>query len=267
MLRFISFGSGSCGNCYYIFTEKVGILIDVGIGVRKLKKYFIDYGLSFSKVSYVLLTHDHADHVKAVGSLCNTYELPVYTTRKAHDGIISNYRVRKKIEGKYIRTIEKGETKEFEDVIVTAFHVPHDSAENVGYKITHGDVTFCLMTDIGHVTEDITKAIGEANYLVIEANHDEEMLLAGPYPEYLKRRVLGERGHLSNKTCAETLREHASTKLNHVWLCHLSQENNHPELARKTVETELMTSPNIIGRNVKVEVLKRNTPSNVYTLV
>lgn len=266
MLRFISFGSGSCGNCYYIYTEKCGILIDVGVGIRKLKKYFSDYGLSMKDVRYILVTHDHADHVKSVGSFSNSYNIPVYATEEVHKGIKKNYCVRKKIDEGNIRIIKKGEDLQLDDFMATAFYVPHDSSDNVGFRIRCEGVTFCLMTDVGHVTEEMSRVISEADYLVIEANHDEEMLRTGPYPEYLKKRVAGDNGHLSNRQCALSLMGNAGYRLNHVWLCHLSQENNHPELARKTVEMELKNSTNVNGDVLEVEVLKRSTPSGAYLL-
>lgn len=266
MLKFISFGSGSCGNCYYLYTEAYGIIIDIGIGIRKLKKYFSDYGLSIHKVRYILVSHDHADHVKSVGSLSSSLGLPVYATETVHQGIRRNYCVRKKIEPENVRIINKGEEMKLDDFTITTFTVPHDSLDNIGFKIKYGDVTFCLMTDIGHVTPDIEAAVSEADYLVIEANHDEEMLRTGPYSDYLKGRVAGANGHLSNRVCAETLRKNATSKLKHVWLCHLSEENNHPELALKTVVSGLEQSETIDGALVKVEVLKRNTPTGVYEL-
>ena len=263
MLRFISFGSGSSGNCYYICNERHGILIDAGRGIRKLKKYFIDYGLSFSDVKYMLVTHDHADHVKAVGIVSNTYGLPVYATSKVHDGIRKNYCVHKKIDPVNVRTVVPGTETVLGDFNILPFHVPHDSLDNVGYMIGCGAKTFCLMTDIGCITDEMAAKIGEADYLVIEANYDEEMLWAGPYPEYLKHRVSGGNGHLSNRLCAKAITDNASRKLCHVWLCHLSQENNHPELARKTIETE-MSKYGL--SDVKIDVLRRNLPSEVFTL-
>lgn len=266
MLRFISFGSGSCGNCYYIYDEEFGILIDAGIGARRLKKYFADYGLSLSRIRYMLVTHDHADHVKAVGSISNSYNIPVYATEKVHEGIRKNYCVRKKIEACNVRMINKDGTLRLGNFNISFFNVPHDSMENIGFRIEHCGHLFCLMTDIGHITEEMERVVSEAEYLVIEANHDEEMLLTGPYPEHLKKRVRGDYGHLSNKQCGQTLRKNASSRLNHVWLCHISQENNHPELARKTVELELNGSEKLNGKEITVEVLKRNTPSNIYEL-
>ena len=266
MLRFISFGSGSSGNCYYLYTEKDGIIIDTGIGLRNLRKHFHDYGMRLSSVRNVLVTHDHADHVKSVGSLSADFHLPVYTTRKVHAGIDGNYCVRKKINREYKKYIEVGETFQLGEFTITSFAVPHDSSDNVGYQIVCEGVTFCLMTDVGHVTDAMKPFIGDANYLVIEANHDEEMLLQGPYPQYLKDRILGPEGHLSNKDCAMALVENATPSLCHVWLCHLSEENNHPELARKTVEMVLQSHGIVPGKDFLLDVLKRKMPSDVYEL-
>ncbi len=266
MFRFISFGSGSSGNCYYLSTDKDGIIIDTGIGLRSLKKFFHDYGMRLAEVKNVLVTHDHADHVKSVGSLSTDFHLPVYTTRKVHAGILGNYCVRKKILPELTRYIEVGETFQLGDFTITSFPVPHDSSDNVGYKIVCEGVTFCLMTDVGHVTDEMKRYIGEANYLVIEANHDEEMLRHGPYPQYLKDRIMGAEGHLSNKDCATALAENATPALKHVWLCHLSEENNHPELARKTVEMVLHGYGLLSGKDFKLDVLKRKMPSGVFEL-
>jgi phosphoribosyl 1,2-cyclic phosphodiesterase len=149
---------------------------------------------------------------------------------------------------------------------ITPFGVPHDSTDNVGYSIVVGGVTFCLMTDVGHITDEMKGYIGSANYLVIESNHDEDMVRQGPYPMYLKTRILGDTGHLSNNNCGLALAENATEKLKQVWLCHLSEENNHPELARKTVESVLRSYGIIVGKDFKLEVLKRRTPSEIYEL-
>lgn len=266
MLRFISFGSGSSGNCYYLYTGTDSLMIDVGVGVRMLKKYFRNYGLKMEDIHRILVTHDHADHVKSVGSLSADCHLPVYTTGKVHRGIEQNYCVRKKIDSADARVVEKGQTLTLGEFKVTPFGVPHDSTDNVGYKIECEGITFCLMTDVGHVTDEMRGYINEANYLVLEANYDEEMLLGGSYPQYLKERIIGPNGHLCNADCAKELAEHATEKLRHVWLCHLSEENNHPELARKTVEHILRGYGLIVGKDFMLDVLKRKTPSEICEL-
>ena len=267
MLRFISFGSGSSGNSYYLYTETDSILIDVGVGIRALKKHFHNYGLRFEDVHHIFITHDHAGHVKSVGSLSTDYHLPVYATRKIHVGIERNYCVRKKIAPNHVHVIEKGVPLNVGEFKVTPFGVPHDSTDNVGYFVECEGVTFCLITDVGHITEEMHDFIGRSNYLVIEANHSEEMLQQGHYPQYLKDRILGPNGHLSNVACGQALADYASPALRHVWLCHLSEENNHPELARKTVEQILRSKGIVVGKDFELEVLRRKTPSEIYKLV
>ena len=266
MLRFISLGSGSSGNCYYLYTDTDGLLIDAGRGPRSLKKYFREYGLPASLIRHMLVTHDHADHVKSVGKVSAELRLPVYSTKLVHAGIQRNYCVKPKIPADLVRSIEPGTTFVIGDFQVTPIHVPHDSADNVGYKIEADGVVFCLLTDVGHVTDDMKSFISDANYLVIEANHDEEMLAEGPYPQHLKERIASQTGHLSNKDCAEAIANYASTALRHVWLCHLSEENNHPELARKTVEQILRSYGLITGKDFCLDVLKRTIPTGPFEL-
>lgn len=267
MLNFISFGSGSSGNCYFIYTEKEGLLIDVGVGIRTLKKNFKDYGLSLTQIHHVFITHDHADHIKSVGSISHDYHLPIYATEAVHDGIDRNYCVARKITSQLRRYVVPGESINLDDVFkVTPFAVPHDSSENVGYFVEHDDKNICIITDAGMVTEEMKSFISKAQYLVIEANHDIEMLQQGPYPQHLKERILSGTGHLSNNACGEALANNMSEKLKHVWLCHLSEENNHPELARKTVETILRSYGIVVGKDLELEVLKRTNPTGLFEL-
>lgn len=266
MLNFISLGSGSSGNCYYLYTETEGLLIDAGVGIRTLKKHFREYGLSLAHIQNVLITHDHADHVKSVGSLSRDYGLPIYATHRVHVGIEKNYCVRCKVSPERLKLVEKGVAFRLGSFTVTPFNVPHDSLDNVGYQVQLGDITFCLLTDVGEVTDEMKPFINAANYLVIEANHDVEMLSGGPYPQHLKERILGKTGHLSNADCAEALAQNASENLRHVWLCHLSEENNHPELAKKTVEQTLRSYGIVAGKDFELEVLKRKSPTGVYEL-
>lgn len=266
MLKFISFGSGSSGNCYYLFNDCGGIIIDAGIGLRMLKKYFDMFGLKFSNVRAILVTHDHADHVKSVGSLSHDYNLPVYTTQKVHKGIDNNYIVRHKISVASRRYINIGEGFSIDDFDITPISVPHDSSDNVGYRIICNGTVFVLITDAGHVTEDMAKLISEANYLVFESNHEVEKLIKGKYPDYLKQRILSDHGHLSNEDCGKALRDYATPCLKKVWLCHLSYDNNDPELARYTIEGILRDSGIIIGKDFELDILKRKTPSEVFNL-
>ena len=266
MLRFISFGSGSSGNCYLLYTDTDALIIDAGVGIRTLKKHFRDYGLSMSKVRHVLITHDHADHIKCVGSMSHELQVPIYATKTVHSGIDRNYCVARKVDASLRRYVEPSVPFQIGDFTVTPFHVPHDSSDNVGYFIEADGVTFCLMTDVGHVTDEMASFIGRAQYLVIEANHDKEMLQHGPYPQFLKDRITNGTGHLNNELCGEAIDKNMGEHLCHVWLCHLSEENNHPELARKTVETVLRSYGLVVGKDFLLEVLKRTKPTGIFEL-
>ena len=266
MLKFISFGSGSSGNSYFLYTDTDGLMIDAGVGVRTLKKHFRDYGLSLAQVHALFITHDHADHIKCVGSLSHDLHLPVYATELVHKGIDRNFCVTRKVDPADRHIIEPGQAVRVGDFLVTPFPVPHDSSDNVGYMIEAGGVSFCIITDAGRVTDEMGQRIREADYLVIEANHDREMLLAGPYPEHLKVRITSGTGHLNNTVCAEAIANNMTERLHHVWLCHLSEENNHPELARKTVEAVLRSYGIIVGKDLQLDVLKRTMPTGIFEL-
>lgn len=266
MLKFLSFGSGSSGNCYYLSNDKGSILIDAGIGIRKLKRYMKEYGLSFSNVKGILITHDHADHVDAVGNISHDFKLPVYTTELAHKGIRYNHHSRKKIDDDNVVIIEKENEFTLSGFSIMAFPIPHDSMDNVGYYIQYHGVTFTIMTDVGHPTDTIREYIGKTNYLVLEANFDEEMLRNGKYPKTLQDRITNGTGHLSNHQSASTLAECFHPGLKYVWLCHLSEENNHPELARKTFEIELKSHGIVVGKDFTLDVLRRLMPTGPYIL-
>ena len=266
MLRFISFGSGSSGNCYYLGTATDGLMIDIGVGIRTLKKYCKDYGIQLQSVRNLLITHDHADHIKSVGAFSYEYQVPVYATKAVHVGIDHNYCITRKVADEMKKYIEIGKPFTVGPFRVRPFAVPHDASENVGYEILVEGVTIVIMTDAGSVTEEMKETISRANYLIIEANHDVEMVEGGPYPPYLKKRILSPSGHLSNTECGKVIAENMTECLRQVWLCHLSEENNHPELARKTVETILRSYGIVPGKDVELEVLRRQLPTGVFEL-
>lgn len=268
MLQFVCFGSGSSGNCSYVSNGTDAVLIDAGIGIRRLKRYMREYGLKTSLLRGLLITHDHADHIKAAGYVSNDLNLKVFTTAEIHEGMRHNYHTMRKVESVHDVNIEKGVTFELGTTLkVTAFPLPHDATDNVGYFIESADgETFCVMTDIGAPTEEVNTYIGKANYLMIEADFDAEMLRTGPYPQYLKKRITSGIGHLSNDQTAQVLADNFHEGLRHVWLCHLSEQNNHPELARKTVEQKLRQYGIIAGVDFELDVLKRHVVSGPWTV-
>lgn len=266
MLRYISFGSGSSGNCSCLFDEDGGLMIDAGVGVRRLKKAFSDYGLSIARVHNILITHDHADHIQAVGRLSERQCLPVYASQLVHTGITENRYARKKVPAAMRHDIEPGVSFKLGRFEITPFRVPHDAHDNMGYLIGHDGVNFCLMTDVGHVTEEMGRMIAQADYLVIEANHDEEMLRTGPYPQVLKARITCGTGHLSNRLCGEALTKYLTPRTRHIWLCHLSQENNLPGVAESTVRQALCAKGFRVGDGLQIEVLPRTSVAGFYEL-
>ncbi len=262
-LYFFSMASGSSGNCYYLGTSSYGILIDAGIGVRQIKKELKAHDVEFEKILAILVTHDHADHIKSIGYLGETLNIPVFATELVHAGIRrSRYVEEVLIQSR--RVIEKEKTINIRDFAITAFAVPHDSSENVGYQIEYGGSSFVFVTDVGHITDTVRKYVCKANHLVLEANYDEEMLMSGSYPGFLKERVTSRFGHLSNRDAAEFLAENYTPALKNIWLCHLSRDNNHPELAYKTVDYRLFQEGIRVGKDVNLVVLKRMTPSETY---
>ena len=262
-IYFMSLSSGSSGNCYYLGTDEHAILIDAGIPVKQIKGYLKDVGIQFEKIMAVFVTHDHADHIKALGSLGEKCAIPVYATRDTHEGINNNYCMTEKLCSS-VRYIEKEVPLKFHDFVITPFEVPHDGTDNVGYRIEVDGKVFCFVTDLGHITETVSKYILQANYLIMEANYDEDMLRMGKYPQFLKDRITSPKGHLSNKTTAKFLAENIHPGLKNIWLCHLSGENNHPEIAYKTVEYQLRGVGVIPGKDVGLCALKRTTPSELY---
>lgn len=265
-IKFISFGSGSSGNCYYLGNGHDAILIDAGIGIRRIKRYLKEYGIKNDEIRGVIITHDHADHVKAVGYVSQEMNLPVYSTGPIHLGMNNNVHTMKKVDACNQINIVQGEPFQIADFRITAFPIPHDSTENMGYYIELGEKSFCIMTDVGMPTETVQEYIRKSNYLVIEANYDVEMLRTGKYPQILKDRIASGTGHMSNHQTAEALARNFHEGISNVWLCHLSEENNHPELARKTIEFHLRSFGIIAGKDFQLDVLRRLLPTGPFFL-
>ena len=262
-LRFQSFGSGSSGNCYFIGNASIGLLIDAGIGVRSIRKCLRNLGLDFENLWGVFVTHDHADHIKAVGPMGEKHRVPIYTTRSVHEGIQRSYCVTEKLytSKKYI---EKNETVVVGDFKVTAFPVSHDATDNVGYTVEYKEQRFTFATDLGYIGKEVAAHLALADFIVLEANYDVQMLEQGSYPIHLKRRIAADTGHLSNDQAGLYLAENYNGKLQHVFLCHLSRENNLPNIAYTTIQNYLENKQVVVGKDVQLITLDRLTPSEIY---
>ncbi|MDR1810269.1 MAG: MBL fold metallo-hydrolase [Prevotella sp.] len=260
--KLLSLSSGSNGNCYYLGTSSYGILIDAGIGVRTIKKYLREYGVAIETIIGVLITHDHTDHIRYVSGLGNKMHIPVYATEAVHQSISRNRFCPEQLNGSK-RVIEKEQSFSIRDFEITAFDVPHDSADNSGYLIKTGNHTIVLATDVGRITEQIARYASAANHLIIEANYDEQMLRNGNYPELLKQRIMSGNGHLSNTLTAQFLSDIFHKNMEEIWLCHLSQDNNLPELAYNAVREKLQERGVIVDRDVVLKTLRRGKPSGM----
>ncbi len=262
---FFSLGSGSSGNSYYLGNDDYGILIDAGIGPRNTKKRLKEHGVDITKIYGVLITHDHYDHIKSVAQLGNRENIPIYSTRKVHRGIAANPMVKQSINGasKYIEKMEPFSIRDFR---ITAFDVPHDSRDSVGYFIEFGMHKLMVATDVGEPTHLIRHFLREANHIVLESNYDEEMLRRGNYPLHLKERITNGTGHLSNMQAAELLVEAYSDRMKNIWLCHLSGDNNTPSTAYNTVDFELRRHGVDVGKEVNLNVFRRNQLSEKFYL-
>jgi phosphoribosyl 1,2-cyclic phosphodiesterase len=264
-MKFISFASGSSGNCYYLHAEGCSILIDLGLGIRTFKKTYKDYGCSFGDIQGILVTHNHTDHSKAVAYLSNEFHIPVYTTEAVHKGMHENPFLSKKVKKEELKIVEHYKPFQIGPFNITAIPVPHDSFGNNGYLIQYKDINFCVITDIGHVTPEIQSIVGNATHLVIESNYDAQMLINGPYPMRLKKRIEGPYGHLSNKETAELLAHFLNPKrIQQVWLCHLSEENNTPILASETSGNALKEVPEL--QHIIPQPLPRRQPTGAIEI-
>ncbi|MBQ9172441.1 MAG: MBL fold metallo-hydrolase [Bacteroidales bacterium] len=240
ILRFMSFSSGSCGNCYYLGDGDDGILIDAGVSLRRLRTALQASGLSLDSFAGILVTHDHMDHIRSLGSYCKKILKPVWATTLLHGRLATHPLAAPHITA-CRRDLREGEWNEVSIFRVKYFIVPHDATQTVGYSIDCPKYRhrFVIMTDIGRMTDEAINYAREADTLVIESNYDTDMLISGPYPHDLKMRICQGYGHLSNDECADAIRDIYHEGLRNIFLCHLSENNNTPDLAYRSAKNAL----------------------------
>ena len=263
MLRFMSFSSGSCGNCYYIGDGTRGLLIDAGVSMRSLKSNLERNNLSFDSFDAILVTHDHLDHIRNLGTFCKKLMKPVYTTQTIHKALAVHSFTKDHISSCRRNLNEDGATI-INGIKVNHFVVPHDATQTVGYAIDFDGYKFVIMTDVGRMTDEAIQYASEAESVVIESNYDIDMLMRGPYPPELKMRIIQGEGHLSNDECAFAIRRFWHTDLKNIFLCHLSENNNTPQLAYKT-SAAVLNDMGVAG-SVSLRCLPRQTPSEFFIL-
>ncbi|MDE7420659.1 MAG: MBL fold metallo-hydrolase [Muribaculaceae bacterium] len=238
-LYFCSFGSGSSGNSCYIGSREGGLILDVGIKAEEIERGLAANGVSMNHVKGILLTHDHADHVKYVYALLrNNRHLKLFCTNRVLNGILRRHSISKRIKEYHVPIFKEIPFKVL-DFDITAFDVPHDGTDNMGFSIEFDSRRFVLATDLGEVTDRARYYMSRATYLMIESNYDAQMLRFGRYPEYLKARIASSSGHLDNRQTAAFLFEILNPELKQIFLCHLSKDNNTPQIALQTVKEAL----------------------------
>lgn len=253
MARFCSLFSSSSGNSTFISSASTSILVDAGVSAKRMVKALTDREIDPKTIGGIFITHEHIDHVNAVRILATNNGIPVYAT----EGTLEALNESGVLNGKFPVNVMPEEGIEVGDLFIKSFKTPHDSRESCGYTITLPDgQKAAIATDIGHMTEEIMQNLKGSALVMLESNHDEGMLRNGPYPYYLKRRILSDVGHLSNNACAEAVTELLKSGTVRFFLGHLSRDNNFPALAYETSASALKTIGAVEGRDFFLEVNK-----------
>ena len=260
-IRFMSLSSGSNGNCYWLEGRFGGILIDAGVSIRSLREGLQTYNIPLENIRAVLVTHDHSDHIRNLGSFCKKLRVPVWMTETLRNSTPMGWMTGRWL-APVVRILQEGSPAEVVPggVRATAFIVPHDATQTVGYSIEIEGERIVIMTDIGAMTDEALDFAEKASTVIVEANYDPEMLRLGPYPAVLQARIRGGCGHLSNPECAEAVQNFMHEGLRNVFLCHLSAHNNTPEKALDAVSEVLE------GSGVRLVALPRIEPSPMFEL-
>ncbi len=235
-LKFATIASSSSGNCVYVGTEYTNILVDAGLSGKKIEEGLKDLELTGADIDAIFVTHEHIDHVDGVGVLSRRYHIPVYATEGTWENMPSKVKP-ETIRDDFKRNVYADENLAFNDLCIKPFAIPHDAAEPVGYSIMTDRDKITIATDIGHISDTIRENVKGSSLLLLESNHDVDMLKNGSYAYNLKQRILSDYGHLSNDNAGKFLGDFADSKLKYVFLGHLSRENNTPRVAFDTVSS------------------------------
>lgn len=263
MIKFCSLFSGSSGNALFIRTGQTKILIDAGLSAKKIINALCSIGETSGELSAILVTHEHSDHIKGAGILSRKFKTPVYANKntwEAMEQCIGPIDVNNRM------CFETGCDFAIGDILIKAFSIPHDASDPVGFNFFAEGKKITIATDIGHINKELLAHLEESELLLIESNHDVEMLKVGPYPWHLKKRILGEKGHLSNDMAGKVVTYLAEKGTRRFMLGHLSRENNFPELAYQTVSNALTEKNIVIGKDILLDVMLRDRTSKVAEL-
>jgi phosphoribosyl 1,2-cyclic phosphodiesterase len=257
-LSFTLLGSGSSGNTTLVSDGTAHILVDVGLSGRETTRRLREYGLEPEDISAIVVSHEHGDHCRGAGPFAKDLDIPVFVT----EGAFSNSGM--KLDSKKIRRIKPGECFEVYGIAFTSFSVPHDAADPLGFVIEKDGIKIGIVLDLGYLSNLVLERLKGCDGIVIESNHDVQMLKVGPYPWALKQRVMSRRGHLSNDSVAQYLANDFDGKAAHVVLAHLSKKNNLPELALLSAQRALEERAALLVRRTKLELAQADQISKTY---
>ena len=263
MIKFCSLYSGSSGNAIFLGAGSTRLLIDAGLSAKRIIEALVSIGEKPSDLSAILISHEHSDHIKGAGILSRKLNIPIYAnenTWKGMEPFIGPVSLNNKA---YFNT---GSEFEIGDFLVKSFPIPHDAMEPVGYNFFADCKKITVATDIGHINVELLNCLEASDLLLLESNHDVEMLRIGPYPWHLKKRIAGDRGHLSNDAAGEVIAYMAEKGTKRFLLGHLSRENNFPELAYQTVYNALCEKSCLAGLDISLDVVLRDKVGKIIEL-
>lgn len=259
MFKFCNLYSGSSGNCSFIETDSAKILIDCGTSSKKVQDALNSIGYTFDDIDAIIITHEHSDHIKGLGTTCKKFDIPVYANEKTYNEISKNFDI------KTHKNFKNGENFEINDLTISPFSIPHDAADPCGFNLYYKSKKVSIATDLGHIENSILKRLDGSDFLLLESNYEPDILKCSKYPYMLKKRILGPNGHLSNEDASNIICTLAKSGLNNVTLGHLSKENNFPELAYKTTMNDIISN-NFNINNFKLDVANRDKPNKLFDI-
>lgn len=255
-MEFVALASGSKGNCTYIGTKNTKILIDVGMSGKAIINNMDKSGINPEEITAIFITHEHSDHIKGAGIFSRKFDVPIYATEKTWVEIAPKIG---KIAQSNKQIVYRNESCLINELSITPFSIPHDAVDPMGYCVMREDDKITIVTDLGHIPNKIIPYLLNCDIILMEANHDEYMLENGSYPYDLKRRILSRVGHLSNIATGEFLSKVVTKRLRYIFLGHLSDDNNTPDLAYDTIERILLENGISIGEDLELIVAKQET--------
>lgn len=255
--------SGSSGNCILVRSENCRVLVDCGITGKAAETVLLQAGVSPDSLNAIIVTHEHIDHTSGVGVMCRRYKLPVYATLGTWKAMINSIG---KIDTSLIRYIAAEVPFDISGIKFHPFKTTHDAAESIGLVFSYGEKKGAVVTDLGTVTKHIFDLLTPCSIALVEANHDERMLINGSYPDHLKKRILSDYGHLSNRLCGALCGKLVKEgNLRQIILGHLSNDNNTPRKAYESVSASIEAAGALIGQDVKLFVAQRYSISEELT--